>query len=114
MTTILWDEADAMDESVREGYVDAAEARINADPEQVIELILQEQIYLDRNGKGDGSIERIELAVALMDAWPVIESMGEFIGNDSHALTRLYQMLKPMFADRAKLVRAEAESITGE
>lgn len=111
MNTMLWNPSE---ESTRSGYVDAAFDRINADADQVVELFLEESISLRRSGKGDGSIERIELAVALMDAWPIIESMGEFIGNESHALTRLYGMLRPMMDDRAKLVSEHAEFITGD
>lgn len=111
MNRMLWNPSE---ESTRAGYVDAAVARIDADSDQVVELFLEEAISLRRSGKGDGSVERIELAVALMDAWTIIESMGEFIGNESHALTRIYQMLKPMIADRAKLVREHAEHITRE
>lgn len=85
---------------------------IDANTDRVIELFLDEVTYLRRQGKGDGTVEMIEIAVKAMNAWPVFEKLLAGITanpDERKHIPALFQVLRPRIQERDVLVRQAAE-----
>lgn len=95
--------ADLIDERAKE---------IDANPSHVAELFLDDAVFLERTGKGNGHIELIALAITAMDAWPVIEKKIAGLSttaDEDRLLPILFRQLRPLWERRAVLVREAAE-----
>lgn len=92
--------------------VDERAKVIDANTDRVIELFMDEAMALRQAGKGEGGLELIELSVLAMNAWPVIEKRIAGLSvtpAEAVTLPAFFRALKPLFDQRAVLVRETAE-----
>lgn len=98
--------------ALSEWLIDEREKQIDADTGRVIELFMDQAADLAQRGRGNGHNELIELSVYAMNAWPVIEKRIAGLPvttEEAQTLPALFRVLKPLFDERAVLVREAAE-----
>lgn len=102
----------ATNEACWTALVDERAAEIDNNADKVIGLFMDEALTLNREHRGNGHNELIELSVYAMNAWPVMERMIAGLPITPVEATyppALFRALRPLIDRRAVLVREAAE-----